>query len=479
MNLKSQSINGVIWTFVDIFINKGAYFLTTIVLAGIIGPEKFGLIGMITLFVTIGNVLIDSGMSTSLLRSKVLSSQDYSTVFVTNVLVSLIVYFAVFLLSPFIANFYKQPLLVTIIRIYCLGFIVSGLRSIHNVKLIKELKFKKLTILSLPGNILSVVISIYLGKNGFGVWSIVSLFLINQVVTTIVFWIFIRWVPIWKFNFINFKYHLGFGYKLTLSALLNTIFENLYNVLIGKFFSVKLLGYYDRAYTLNSYPISVLSGIIMKVSLPALALIKDEKERLTNAYKTIMQIAFFISATGMILTAFLASPIINLLLGKEWLYMIPIFQILTISFVFYPLHSLNINILSLFGRSDLFLRLEIIKKLVSLILIVIGFQFGIYGLVWSNVVSSFLALIINAYYTGHFLNYSMMNQLLDLVPTLFVVVIAGLSMFIFGLFSILTNPLVIIVSNLFLAMIVIFVTSNMIKLYSFMQMKVLIKEYLK
>jgi O-antigen/teichoic acid export membrane protein len=479
MDLKKQSINGALWTFIDMLINKGAYFLTSIILAGIIGPEKFGLIGMITLFVTIGNTLIDSGMSTSLLRTKEVTDQDYSTVFVTNVLISLFVYLLIFLISPYIALFYKQPILINVIRVYSLGFIINSLRGIHNVKLIRELNFKKITILSLPGNIISICISIYLAKVGFGVWSIVGLFLVNQLISTIIFWIFIKWSPLWNFNYSNFKYHFNFGYKLALSAQLNTIFENINNILIGKFYEVKFLGYYDRAYTLNSYPASVLSGIIMKVSLPALTVIKDEKERLQDAYKVIMQIAFFISAICFAFAAILATPIITLILGKDWLYLIPMFQILTISFVFYPLHSLNINILSLFGRSDLFLKLEVIKKITMIILVTIGFKYGIYGLVWSNVIGSILALVINTYYSGRFLNYSTINQFLDLFPTILVVLITISILYFYGIITNISNPYINITSKLALGLFILISVSNYFKLMPFIQLKNLVKQHLK
>jgi len=479
MELKKQSISGALWTFIDMFINKGAYFLTTIILAGIIGPEKFGLIGMVTLFVTIGNTLIDSGMSTSLLRTKNVSDQDYSTVFVTNVLISIVVYVLIFLISPYIAIFYKQPILINIIRVYCLGFIINSLRAIHNVKLVRELNFKKITILSLPGNIISICISIYLAKIGFGVWSIVGLFLINQLVSTIIFWIFIDWSPLLKFDYSNFKYHFNFGYKLVLSAQLNTFFENLNNILIGKFYEVKFLGYYDRAYTLNSYPATVLSGIIMKVSLPTLTIIKDEKERLQNAYKIIMQITFFISATLFAFAAILATPVISLILGKNWLYLIPMFQILTISFVFYPLHSLNINILSLYGRSDLFLKLEIIKKFSMLFLIIIGFKYGIYGLIWSNVIGSILALIINTYYSGRFLNYSTLNQILDLFPTILIVLFTTLILYFFGIITNISNPYIDIFAKFFLGVFVLLLFSNYFNLLPYIQLKNLVKQYFR
>jgi O-antigen/teichoic acid export membrane protein len=477
MHLKKQSINGALWTLIDMFLNKGVYFVTTVKLAGIIGPEKFGLIGMITLFVTIGNTLIDSGMSTSLLRSKDLSSYDYSTVFITNVIVSIFVYFFLFLASPYIAHFYEQPVLVDIIRVYCLGFIISSIRSIHTVKLIREFRFKKIALLSLPGNIISVFISIYLAKIGLGIWSIVSLFLINQITTTIVFLIFIKWTLVWKFSIRSFIYHFNFGYKLVLSSLLNTVFENINNVLIGKYYNIRLLGYYDRAYSLNIYPVSLLSGIIAKVSLPTLLQLNDDIQGLQYAYKRIMQVIFFITMYCLVFSAFLASPIVNILLGREWLDVIPMFQILAISFVFYPLHSLNINILSLFGRSDLFLKLEVVKKLVFIVSVLIGFQYGIYGLVWSNVVSSILALIINSYYSGRFLNYSTINQLSDLFPTIFVIGFALLFTSLINLFITYSNPYIMIMGTLFFSALITIIFSKLIALSPFMDIHKILKEY--
>lgn len=421
MDLKKQSMQGAIWTFMDILINKGAYFIATIILAGILGPNEFGLLGMIMLFVSIGNTLIDSGMSTSLLRTNNVSEKDYATVFMTNIVMSVFVYVVLFCAAPFIAVFYKQPILEEIIKIYCLGFVINSFRSIHNVKLMKEMEFKKLTILNLPGNLVSVLVAIWMGYSGYGIWSLVFLFLINQSIGTALFWFFLKWRPMFEFDFENYKYHFNFGYKLLLSAQLNTVFENIYNVLIGKFYSVKALGFYERAYTLNNYPVSILSGIILKVTLPSLTLVKNDKERLQKAYKGMMQMAFLVSASGLTFAALFANEIVILVLGEQWQPIVPLFQILSISFILYPIHSLNINILSVFGRSDLFLKLEIAKKIMTLIVIAICFNFGILGLVTSNLIGSILALFINTYYSGKFLNYNTKEQLMDLLPTIMVV----------------------------------------------------------
>ena len=201
--------------------------------------------------------------------------------------------FPLFFTAPLIASFYKQLILIDVIRIYGLGILINSFRSIHNVKLTKDLQFKILTILNLPGNIISLIVAIYLGHLGFGVWSLVYLFIVNQIISTFIFWLAIKWRPSLEFDYSKFKYHFKFGYKLLLSAQLNVIFENIYNVLIGKFYNIKVLGFYERAYAFNSYPVSILSSIITKVSLPSLTLIKDDSDRLQNAYKNILQISFY------------------------------------------------------------------------------------------------------------------------------------------------------------------------------------------
>lgn len=472
-------MNGAIWTFIDILINKGAYFIATIVLAGILGPKEFGLIGMIMLFISIGNTLIDSGMSTSLIRSNNVTENEYSTVFITNILMSVLVYLILFFIAPFIASFYEQPILINVIKWYCLGFVITSLRSIHNVKLMKEMEFRKITILNLPGIIISVIVAIWMGYKGYGIWSLVSLFLINQFISTVLFWLFIKWKPSFYFDFANYKDHFKFGYKLTLSALLNTVFENIYNILIGKFYNVKTLGFYERAYTFNNYPVSILSGIILKVSLPSLTSIKGDEVRLQKAYKSIMQMSFLISASGLAFAALLAHQIVKLVLGEQWLPIVPLFQVLSVSFMFYPIHSLNINILSVFGRSDLFLKLEVVKKIMILIVVAICFNFGVIGLVWSSVINSILALIINTHYSGRFLNYPTKNQLLDLLPTLATVLVTVSIVYGFQMVIAPTNLILQIVISFVIGLLTILVISERTNLTPYLHIKELILEQIK
>jgi len=476
LSLTNQSIKGAVWTFIDIFINKGVYFAATIILAGILGPKEFGLIGMITIFISMGTTLIDSGMSTSVLRMTKPTDQDYSTIFLTGVVVSIVVYFIIYALAPYIAGFYNQELLINIIRVYCLGFIIIAFKSVHLVKLAKNMEFRKMTILNIPGNLISVVVAIYMGYNGYNVWSLVALFLVNQIISTVLYWLFMKWKPLFKFDVANFKFHFNFGYKLLLAAQLNVVFDNIYNIIIGKYYSVNTLGHYERAYTFTNYPVSILSGIIAKVSLPSFTQIKDDTHRLKNAYKKTMLISFFISCFGLGFAAVIAEPLFQIILGSEWMPAVPLFQILCISYVFYPIHSLNINVLTLFGRSDLFLILEVVKKAVILLTIVIGFNFGILGLVWSSVFSSIIALLINTHFSGRFLNYGTFSQLRDLLPVIMLLIVSIVVLMLFSYYYHASSNIEIIVTNFLVGLVTVVGLSELFQVRVYNTIKDLIKE---
>jgi O-antigen/teichoic acid export membrane protein len=437
MNLVYKSITGSFWSFVDIVFNKVVYFIATLVLARLLGPVEFGYIGLILVFVAIGNTLIDSGLSVSLVRTKKLDDKEYSTVFYFNITLSIITYLFIFLISPYVADFYNLPILKNLVRVYCLSFIISAFRIIPQVILIKNMNFKKITLLNIPGNIIGLVLGVWMAMHDYKIWSIVSLHLSTQLVTSLLFWFSIKWKPKLLFSFSVMKHHWNFGYKLMLSAQLNTLFDNIYNILIGKFYSIQTLGYYERAFTLNNYPVSVLSGIINKVSLPLLSNLQEDQKRMKSAYRNILMSSFFISAPLMLGALVIAKPLFVLILGDQWLPAVPFFQILCLAYMLYPIHSLNVNILSVYGRSDLFLKLEIIKKIMVLLLILATIKYGVYGLVWSSVLASFAGLFINTYYTGSLILYYTKDQLKDILPTLLHAII--MATFMFAIYSFLST----------------------------------------
>ncbi|HLF51309.1 lipopolysaccharide biosynthesis protein [Flavobacterium sp.] len=418
MSLKKQTFLGLFWAFGNTFIIKGLFFVATIVLARILGPSEFGLMGMISVFIAIGASLVDSGLSTSLIRTQNADDSDYTTVFYLNLGISFFLYLIFFFGAPFIADFYNQDILANIIRLYCLSFIITAFSSVQLTLLNKEMQFRKIMQYNIPGNIIGVITGIALGYLGYGVWSIVWMYLITQLVQSIILWSFSEWKPSKTFSKEKMKYHYAFGYKLTLSGLLDTVFKNSYNIIIGKYFSVQSLGYFERAQAFNDYSVSTLTGIISGVSYPLLAKLQNQKDKITEVYKKLLQFTFFITAPLMLGAAAIAKPLFLLVLGEQWLPAVSFFQILCLGGMFYPIHVFNISVLKVYGRSDLFLKLEIIKKIVFTISLLLAFQFGIYGLVWSSVFVSISALGINTHYSKMMINYTTRNQIEDMIPTL-------------------------------------------------------------
>lgn len=420
MSIKQKTISGLIWTFTDTFLVRGMSFIASLILARLIGPEEFGLIGMITIFMAMGVSLVDGGMTSSIIRTKKTDNRDYSTVFYVNLGVSIIVYVILFVLAPYISAFYNQNVLTNIIRIYCLSFITSAFSAVQLAILNKEMNFRSIVKCNAPATLIGSLVGVYLGIHNYGVWSIVIMFLCIQIITSMLLWYFSSWRPTLLFSFEKLKLHFKFGYKLMLSGLLDIIFNNSYNVIIGKMFPVQILGYYERSKTLSDYPSTTISGVLGRVTYPMMVKIQDDTKKLNKFYKNILQTLFFMITPLMFGLAAIAKPIFLFILGKDWLHAVPFFQILCISSILYPIHSLNINVLKVFGRSDLFLKLEVVKKLVIVIGIIIGIQFGIMGLVWSSVVSSFLALLINTHYSGKMINYNTKSQLMDMIPVLII-----------------------------------------------------------
>lgn len=476
MTIVKQTTNGAFWSFLDILFNKAIYFIATIILAKILGPSEFGILGMIMIFVSIGNSLIDSGMSISIMRSKDPTETDYSTVFIINVGLSIVIYSIMFFISPWISIFYNQPILSNVIRLYCLGFILSSLRGAHTIRLTKLLSFRKILLFNLPGNILGVIVGVYLGINGFGVYSLVFMYLTNQLVSTIIYWTFDKWRPKLIFELSNYIMHLKFGYKLVVSSQLNILFENLNYILLGKFNSPKSLGFYDRANTFNNYPVSILTSVIINVSLPIFSKIKNENEKLRDSYRRLMQISFFITGIGLALLACISEFLFIPILGIEWIPIIPVFQALTFAYVLYPIHALNINIMNLFGRSDLVLKLEIIKKIIYVIIVFFGFNFGLLGLAYSGVISSIIALFINTFYSGKLINYSFKSQILDLFPIFFIIFLTSIIVLLFSGFLIFESNILKSIVLFALGVLISILLSEIFKLEVYFYLKKLIKE---
>ena len=292
---------------------------------------------------------------------------------------SILIYLIIYLSAPFIADFFGELILVNVLRLYCLVFLLIALSGVQLAILTKEMNFKKITKINLPSTLLGVMVGLYLGFNGYGIWSIIWMYIVIEAVKSTLLWTTTNWKPKFIFSNSKFTIHYNFGYKLMLSALLSTIFRNLYNILIGKFYPAQTLGFYERAKQFSEYPPSTLTGVINKVTYPLLSKIQDNPTQLESVYRKLIRISFFLIAPLMLGAAALAEPLFLITLGQDWLASVVIFQILSLAMMLYPIHAFNLNILKVYGRSDLFLKLEIIKKFITVIAVLVAFQFGIIG----------------------------------------------------------------------------------------------------
>lgn len=428
-NLKQQTFNAIIWTILDNVGVRSISFISMLFLARWLGPEEFGFVGMIAVFISLGHTLVISGMTTSLIRTTSADISDYNTVFYLNLTMSLIVYFSIYILATHIAFFYREPILIDVIRVYAIIFLLTAFSAVQSAILNKDMDFKKLTIISIPSTLVGVSVGLYMGYNDYGVWSIVFLYLTTELIRTILLWIFAKWRPSLNFSMQKFKIHFGFGYKLMISTIIDTVYQNIYNIIIGKFYNATTLGYFERSKRFCEYPSATFTGIMLKVTYPMLSKLQDEPERMASIYKKILRLSFFIIAPVMLGSASVAEPLFEFILGSEWIAAVTFFQILCLGMMLYPVHAFNLNILNVYGRSDLFLKLEVIKKSIAVFGILCAFQFGVLGLVWSYVFTSFASLFINMYYSSRIIKYSINEQFGDLIVTLFISALVAIAMY--------------------------------------------------
>lgn len=441
-NIKEKTVTGILWSFIDNFSSLGISFIVGLVLARLLSPKEFGLIGMVTIFIAISNSFINSGFSQALIKKKNCSETDYSTVFFFNLTVGLFFYFLLFVSAPFIGVFFKQPLLIQIVRILGLSLTIDSLTIIQRTTLTKRVDFKLQTKITVIASVASGVISIWLAYSGFGVWSLVTKTLIQEGVSSFLLWLFNRWRPMLVFSKQSFKELFSFGSKLLVSGLIDTIYRNVYYLVIGKYFSAQELGFYTRADQFKELPSSNINGIVSRVSYPVLAQLQDDKVRLKSGYKNIIKTTMLITFILMIGLAAVAEPMIITLIGEKWRSSIIYLQMLCFVGMFYPLHSLNLNMLIVNGRSDLFLKLEIIKKTLAIPTIIIGIFWGIKIMILGMMVNTLIAYYLNSYWSGQYINYSIKEQIKDIFPSLIVALTIGFAVYIISVVLPLAYPII-------------------------------------
>lgn len=469
-HLKNKTVNGFIWSFVDNFSVQLGQFIIGIILARLLEPKEFGLIGMITIFITLSQWFISSGFGQALIRKKNCTDADYSTVFIFNIGSGIILYFILFLSAEPISVFFNEPQLNSLIKVLGFSLIIISFTIIQQTQLVKDLDFKKQTKISIISAVISGTIGISAAIYGFGVWSLVYKSLSEYLIRSLLLWKWSKWMPSLTFSVSSFKELFGFGHKLMLRGLIYTIFNNIYYIIIGKYFSAAQLGFYTRAEQFNRLPSSNINKVVNQVSYPVLSNLQDDPVALKKTYIKLFTTLVFITSTLMLTLAAIAEPLIIVTIGEKWRPTIEILQPLCFVGLLYPLADYNLTILKVKGLSGLILKLELFKRLLSIPVIIIGIYFGIKALIYAMILLSLIEFLINAHYSGKQISYSLKDQIKDNTPNFIVASIVGIIVFSISYFLHLENLTVLIVSA-FGAVISIILISELFKNKSYLYLK--------
>ena len=424
-NLKVKAARGLFWSSVDRFSSQGISFVFSIFLARILDISDYGIVAMIVVFMAVAQAFVDSGFSSALIRKPDLNEEDKSTAFYFNIVVGLACYGILFITSPLIADFYDEPLLSPIIRVTGLSIVFNSLCVVQRALFTIAVDFKTQAIISLACTVISGVVGLVMAYNGYGVWALVAQSTVSTFFNFVLLWLCSRWRPVTRFSKASFRYLFNFGSKLLASGLLDTLYNNAYPIVIGKFYNSAQLGLYSRAQSYASLPSSNITGILQRVTFPVLSLMQDDDERLALNYRRLLRVSAFVVFPLMVMLAAVAAPLIRVMITSKWDGCVGFLQILSIAMMWYPIHAINLNLLQVKGRSDLFLRLEIYKKIFGVLILICTIPLGVTAMCWGLVVGSVFSLVMNTYYTGKLIKVGFFIQMKDLLPTLVNSVIMG------------------------------------------------------
>lgn len=427
--------SNLIWRFAE---RCGAQIVTlivSIVLARILLPEDYGTISLITVFTTILQVFVDSGLGTALIQKKDADDLDFSSVFYFNFVVCLILYSGMFVAAPYIAFFYNNVSLTPVIRVISLTIIVSGVKGIQQAYVSRNMLFKRFFFSTIGGTLFSAAFGIGLAYAGCGVWALVGQQLSNTCIDTFILWMTVKWRPKNMFSWSRLKELLSFGWKMLASTLLDTVYNNIRSLIIGKMYSSSDLAYYNQGRQFPNVIVNNINTSIDSVLLPTMASAQDDRIRVKSMTRRAIKTSTYVMAPLMMGLAFCAEPIVRLVLTEKWLPCVPFLRIFCITYMFYPIHTANLNAIKAMGRSDLFLKLEIAKKLVGMVLLLSTMWFGVMAMAYSLLISSVLGQIINSWPNRKLLNYGYLEQLKDILPGIALAVFMGCCVNLVGLFN--------------------------------------------
>lgn len=475
--LHHKTLKGAAWSFADSILRLGVSFVVGIILARLLSPDEYGLIGIITIFINVFNGIVDSGFSNALIRKKDANDTDYCTVFWSNLIVSVVLCAVLFFCAGLISDFFNRPQLRPLTQVMSVIVIINAFSIIQRTILVKCINFKTQTKASFFSTITSGVVGIAMAFAGCGVWSLVGQQLSAQILDSTLLWFYNQWIPKLKFSSKSFKDLFGFSWKLLVAGLLNSIWNELYQVVIGKKYSAATLGLYTRAQQFSNLFSSNITQVVQRVSYPALAEIQDDKVHLKDAYKRVIKVTMLVTFTLMLGLAGIANNFIYVLIGEKWMNCVPLLQILCFQMMLFPLHAINLNMLQVQGRSDLFLKLEIVKKIVAIIPLMLGIFISIYWMLITSVFTGIFAYYLNAYYSGPFLNYSIKEQVKDILPSFIISLSVGILVYVIGRIPL--SPFVALPIQLIIGFGAHYLMCNRFKLQEFQEIRNIAMSYIK
>lgn len=432
-SLKSKAIRGVLWAAIDKFAIQVGSFVISIILARLLLPSDYGMLGMLSIFIAVSNTFINSGMGSGLIQKQERTNADFSTVFIFNLAVSLVFYIVLYITAPYIANFYNTPMLVPLTRVVSLTLIINSFAIVQRTRLIIKVDFKSLAKVNAVSVIISGLIAIYFAFKGLGVWALVIQTITQSIIAVIILWIINRWKPQLVFSKKSFKDLFGFGSKLLLAGLYATSLNEAYNIAIGKKYSSSDLGYYDRAKSYADMSAGTVTSILQQVTYPILASLQNERERMISIYSRLIRMTAFFIIPAMTLLSLLAKPFVSVLLGENWLSVVVLLQWIAFARIVTPISAVNMNILNAVGRSDLFLKVDLAKFPIIVLVMIITIPIGVKAIVIGYVITSLISFFINAYMPGKLFGYGAFSQLRDITPMIIATGIMAIFVYIVGL----------------------------------------------
>lgn len=445
MVIERKSVfSNFIWRFAERCGAQIVTFIVSIVLARLLMPEDYGTIALVTVFTTIMQVFVDSGLGTALIQKKDADDLDFSSVFYFNFAVCIFLYLIMFFAAPLIAAFYNMPELTPVVRVISLTIVISGVKGVQQSYVSRNMLFKRFFYATLGGTVFSAFLGIGMAYAGFGVWAIVAQQLSNTAIDTLILWITVKWRPKLMFSWNRLKGLLGFGWKMLCSALLDTVYNNLRSLLIGKVYSSADLAYYNEGDKFPKLIVTNINTSIDSVLLPAMSKEQDDKNRVKNMTRRSIMVSCYIMSPLMIGLACCAGNVVILVLTEKWLPCVFFLQIFCITYMFYPIHTANLNAIKAMGRSDLFLKMEIWKKVIGMILLLSTMFISVKAMAYSLLIGTLTSMIINSWPNKKLLKYSFLEQMKDILPSIMLATGMGVVVYIIGHLNIPTLPLLII-----------------------------------